>query len=339
MLPSIWEDIAREREFSAADKQIFGWLKGFYITLSLVPGAIRLHVFLPPDPVAQHMEISPREQRKAAYQREEAAQALETAVKAHGFTCLSASSGERFAAVEFKGKTRATRELGELLDDVVLRFAAIGLPRRRVCMRCQMRLDSPGVPVRIKEDVFPMHEYCAQDAVQTLPPGEGRKQGSLPMGILGALLAAIVGAIPWALTYSLGYVATAAGLLIGVIVGKGYALLHGRQGRARIAVILLFALFAVILGQACGMTIQLSDYYSDQLSKLTGLQTMKYTRAQAIMLFWTTDLWASSRMVWEAALHLFMCTVFTLWSCVGLMRKSVRETVSERPRRLTPPVA
>ena len=327
MLPSVWEDIARERELSAADKQIFGWLKGFYITLSLVPGAIRLHVFLPPDPVAQHMEIPPREQRKAAYQREEAAQALEAAVKAHGFTCLPASSGERFAAVEFKRKSRTARELGALLDDVVLRFAAIGLPRRRVCMRCQMRLDSPGVPVRIKEDVFPMHEYCAQDAVQTLPPGEGRKKGSLPMGILGAMLAAIVGAIPWALTYSLGYVATAAGLLIGVIVGKGYA------------VILLFALFAVILGQACGMTIQLSNYYSAQLSKLTGLQTMKFTRIQAIALFWTTDLWASPRMVWEAALHLFMCTVFALWSCLGLMRKSVRETVSERPRRLTPPVA
>lgn len=339
MLPSVWEDIARERELSAADNQIFGWLKGFYITLSLVPGAIRLHVFLPPDPVAQHTEISPREQRKAASAREEAAQALESAVKAHGYACIVSSSGEQFAAVEFKGKSKASRELGALLDDAVFRFAALDLPRRRVCKQCRMRLDSPGVPVRIKEDVFPMHEYCAQDAVQTLPPIARREKGSLTTGLLGALLGAVVGAIPWALTYSLGYVAAATGLLMGGIIGKGYSLLHGRQGRARITVILLFVLVSVVMGQACGMTIQLSNYYDEIKSGLTGGAAMEYTKAQAVSLFWTTDLWESPRMVWEAVLHLFMCAVFGLWSCMGLVRRSARETVSERPRRLTPPVA
>ena len=47
---------------------------------------------------------------------------------------------------------------------------------------------------------------------------------------------------------NLGYVASVVGLLIGWLAEKGYNLLHGKQGKAKVLILILAVIFGVLLG-------------------------------------------------------------------------------------------
>lgn len=80
---------------------------------------------------------------------------------------------------------------------------------------------------------------------------EQESYGSILRGLLGALIGAILGAIIWGavgiLTQS---VFTLVGILLGFLVAKGYELLKGREGAAKIAIVIICVILAVVLGEA-----------------------------------------------------------------------------------------
>ena len=62
------------------------------------------------------------------------------------------------------------------------------------------------------------------------------------------MLGAALGAIVWAIVLSFGYIASLVGLLIGFLAEKGYNLCKGKQGKGKIAILILAVVFGVVLG-------------------------------------------------------------------------------------------
>lgn len=120
-----------------------------------------------------------------------------------------------------------------------------------VCSECGTPLTA-GCWKLINGVAFHMHESCAEKVRQELAAeDESRKQdakGSYGMGLLGALIGSVLGAIVWALVLSMGYVASIVGLLIGWLSEKGYNLMKGKQGKAKVAILIIAIIFGVLLG-------------------------------------------------------------------------------------------
>lgn len=97
-----------------------------------------------------------------------------------------------------------------------------------------------------------MHQSCAQKVrEQLVAEDEDRKSnaaGSYGSGLLGALGGALIGSVLWAIVLNLGYVASLVGLVIGWLAEKGYNLLKGKQGKAKIAILILAIVVGVLIG-------------------------------------------------------------------------------------------
>lgn len=74
------------------------------------------------------------------------------------------------------------------------------------------------------------------------------KQGNLLTGILGAFLGALIGTIAWVLVGVWGYVASIVAWLTAFLAGKGYDLLHGRPGKAKVITLIVMLLLSVFVG-------------------------------------------------------------------------------------------
>lgn len=120
-----------------------------------------------------------------------------------------------------------------------------------VCMECGGQLTG-GCWKLINGVAFHMHDSCAEKVRQALQTeDEDRKlsmEGSYGTGLLGALLGSALGAVAWAIVLNLGYVASVVGLLIGWLAEKGYNLLKGKQGKAKVAILIVAIIIGVLLG-------------------------------------------------------------------------------------------
>lgn len=74
------------------------------------------------------------------------------------------------------------------------------------------------------------------------------KQGNLLTGILGALLGALIGTAVWVLVGMAGYIAGIVAWLTAFLAGKGYDLLHGRPGKAKVITIIVMLILSICVG-------------------------------------------------------------------------------------------
>ena len=74
------------------------------------------------------------------------------------------------------------------------------------------------------------------------------KQGNLLTGILGALLGVLIGTALWVLVGVWGYVASIVAWLTAFLAGKGYDLLHGRPGKAKVITIIVMLILSICVG-------------------------------------------------------------------------------------------
>ena len=97
-----------------------------------------------------------------------------------------------------------------------------------------------------------MHETCAEKVrAEIAADNENRKQeaeGSYALGFVGAFLGAVIGAVLWAVVLNAGFVASVVGLAIGWLAEKGYRLFNGKQGRGKIAILIIVIILGVLLG-------------------------------------------------------------------------------------------
>lgn len=120
-----------------------------------------------------------------------------------------------------------------------------------VCTECGTPIVA-GTWKLINGVAFYMHESCAQRAVNLIREEEQSVKdadtGNYLTGLLGALAGSALGAVVWAIVLNAGYVASLVGLLIGWLADKGYNLLKGKQGKAKLAILIVAVIFGVVVG-------------------------------------------------------------------------------------------
>ena len=124
-----------------------------------------------------------------------------------------------------------------------------------ICPECGMPI-TKGKWVLVDGTARHFHEACAarvKDRIEA--ENETRKQeatGSYLTGAVGALGGALLGAVAWAVVLCMNYVASLLGLLIGWLADRGYDLLKGKQGKAKVAILILAIIFGVLAGTLGG---------------------------------------------------------------------------------------
>lgn len=120
-----------------------------------------------------------------------------------------------------------------------------------ICLECGTQVTA-GAWYAVDGIVYHMHEACAEKVSRALESeAQQRKEedkGSYLKGFLGALIGATLGSIVWALVLYMGYVASLVGLLIGWLAEKGYTLMKGKQGKGKVAILIVVIIFGVLIG-------------------------------------------------------------------------------------------
>jgi hypothetical protein len=323
-----WEDFIREWGLQKEKSRIFGWVNGFFITFGLQLGTMRLHVFLPPAPEAPNPEGQGDALRGA-----EAVLALESDIKAYGLSRISTWNQGSSIGIMLRGNTKTFKMLGAYITGATAKLAALFPAAQKTCAHCQAPLTGPGVPVRIRWDIFPMHDHCADALAAEAAWHKEPPKGRLLPGILGAALFALAGAVPWAAVYALGYMTSLVGILIGFLINKGYDLLGGRQSRAKVAVVLLFIFLSVALGHAAGMTYHISKTYDELTAGLP--RDGIISRLEFVRLTWEELLRPQGEALGEMIRDYGLGVFFALLGCSGTLLQVLRNTAPAKPKRLT----
>lgn len=69
----------------------------------------------------------------------------------------------------------------------------------------------------------------------------------------------MLGAVVWAVVLMLGYVASLVGLLIGWLSDRGYRLMRGKNGKGKVAILIVSIIFGVVIGTVGADAIMLAQ--------------------------------------------------------------------------------
>lgn len=135
-----------------------------------------------------------------------------------------------------------------------------------VCTECGTQITA-GTWKLINGVAYHMHESCAQKNQRVIAEQEqavrDADSGNYLTGLVGALGGAALGAVVWAIVLFSGYVASLVGLLIGWLAEKGYNLFKGKQGKAKIAILIVAIIFGVVLGTFAADAITLAQMINE----------------------------------------------------------------------------
>ncbi|HPJ03330.1 MAG TPA: hypothetical protein PKU80_10860 [Candidatus Limiplasma sp.] len=334
MASGFWQRLSDAYGLQYEDKRLYGRVDGYFITLSSMMGTLfRLQVYLPGLNQTQSTQM-PEALQKAALLRAEAIRMIEEALRTYKLAKVRTENGNQYIAVEFRRTGRAVKYIGELIKTVSAGLAGLGFATSMVCGHCRQAIESGEVPVRVGHDVYPMHDNCAQAVERESDSQPETKNGSLIAGVAGALLAAIVASIPWAVILAAGYMASIVGLLIGFVVSKGYDLLHGRQGRAKIIIVILCVLLSVALGQLLGTSYSIAQAYDETQAGLKENEYMIMTKSEFILWSWPNLIWTDADARGEVLKNFGVGVFFALLGCYSMLLSLLRNSVSTRPKRL-----
>jgi len=163
--------------------------------------------------------------------------------------------GPRSIQVIFMDNPGTMKKIREFLGwflPLLTEFGATGI---QICTECGSEVTS-GRWILVSGVAYYLHDSCADKVKREIEADNTQRKdeatGSYVTGLIGALLGSAVGAVVWAIVLNLGYVASIVGLLIGWLAEKGYRLLKGRQGKAKVAILIVAILAGVLLGTVGG---------------------------------------------------------------------------------------
>lgn len=140
-----------------------------------------------------------------------------------------------------------------------------GASKWDVCTECGTSVTG-GCWKLIDGIAYYLHPSCAEKAQREIGEEEQARKdadtGNYLTGTIGAFLGAAVGSVLWAVVLYMGYVASVVGLAIGFLAEKGYNLLKGRQGKAKVFILILAIIFGVLLGNFASDAITLATMIS-----------------------------------------------------------------------------
>ena len=151
----------------------------------------------------------------------------------------------------FQDNPGTMKKIREFLDWFIPLLEAHGASGADICPVCGGEIQN-GNWVLLDDIAHHYHPACkekvARDIAQSNQQKAENDTGSYLSGTLGAFLGAVLGAAVWALVLNLGYLAALVGLLIGWLADKGYDLLRGKQGKGKVAILIVAVVLGVVLG-------------------------------------------------------------------------------------------
>lgn len=131
-----------------------------------------------------------------------------------------------------------------------------------VCPECGSEVTG-GKWMLIEGIAYYLHENCAEKAKRDIAHDNERRAqeatGSYIKGAVGAFLGSMLGAVVWAVVLMLGYVASLVGLLIGWLSDRGYRLMRGKNGKGKVAILIVSIIFGVVIGTVGADAIMLAQ--------------------------------------------------------------------------------
>lgn len=170
--------------------------------------------------------------------------------------------------VVFTDTMGTMKKIREFADWILPLLRQCGASTADFCNECGTPIQSDGVWM-LRDGVVAshVHKACCQK-VQDQIYGEKMQhqeedQGSYGYGIVGAVIGALIGSLVWAIVLMAGYVAGIVGLLIGFLANKGYNLMKGKQGKAKIAILVIAIILGVLAGTVGGTCLQVISVMND----------------------------------------------------------------------------
>lgn len=167
--------------------------------------------------------------------------------------------------VLFRDSAGTMKKMPAFLDWFIPLLQEYGASGVNICTDCGAEVTN-GKWVLVEGIAYYVHEACAERMKRAIEADNTRRKeedtGSYLLGTIGAFLGASVGAVVWALVLYMGYVASVVGLLIGFLADKGYNLLRGKQGKAKILILILAIIFGVLLGTIAVDVVELAGMIS-----------------------------------------------------------------------------
>lgn len=181
------------------------------------------------------------------------------------FRVLELTVGSKMIVVNFQDNPGTMKRIRAFLEWFLPVLRSFGASGTEICPECGMPIDQ-GCWVMVNDIAHHYHTACAHRVRRNLELSNEQRasedSGSYATGLLGSLLGAALGAVVWAVVLSIGYIASVVGLLIGFLADKGYQLCKGKQGKGKIAILILAIVFGVVLGTFLAESYGLFDLIS-----------------------------------------------------------------------------
>lgn len=178
----------------------------------------------------------------------------------------------RNISVVFQDTVGTMKKIHGFLDWFIPLLEQHGAAKWDICPECGAQITN-GCWKLVNGTAYHMHETCADKVRDQInAENETRKQeatGSYALGLVGAVAGSAIGAVLWAVVLNLGYVASLVGLVIGWLAEKGYNLLRGKQGKGKIAILIIAIILGVCLGTFGADVFTLADMIKEGETYLT----------------------------------------------------------------------
>lgn len=158
--------------------------------------------------------------------------------------------------IVFQNSLSVMKYIGKFFDWFFPLLDAAGATGANICTQCGGALDDGDCWKQLGGAAYHLHGRCAERMMEAaaaeLQQSQLEDNGSYGSGFVGALLGGVLGSVVWGLVMTLGYLASVVGLLIGFLAERGYRLLHGRNGKGKLVILIVVIILSVILGTFLG---------------------------------------------------------------------------------------
>lgn len=234
--------------------------------------------------------------------------------------------GQRSVAIVFFDNPGTMKKINAFLGWFMPLLEESGATKADVCNECGCRTQGDAGWLLIDGVAHHMHNACKERVKRELEADaqERREEaaGSYLTGAAGALVGALIGAIVWALVLLVGYVASVVGLLIGFLAEKGYNLAKGKQGRGKIAILIVSIILGVLVGTLAADAISLV-----QMIASGDLYEFTYGEIPSLILFLLLE---DAEYMRATLANSGMGLLFAGLGAFGLLRKTKKEVAGIR---------
>lgn len=198
-----------------------------------------------------------------------------------------------------------------------------------ICPACGQSMGGTGVWKNTSGVARCYHRACADrlawEISEENEAADLQDTGTYASGAVGAVLGALLGGVIWGIVLFSGWLIGILGALIAFLAEKGYNLLHGRQDKGKVVILIVAVIIGVVFGTLVGTTlecVELLNEITDQwgVSELVEL-------VQLVL----ADSEAQGAIVSNLLQGLFFAALCTVYFFIAAAKKVEKPKVSDLP--------